>query len=103
MTKFYLVGGKVKFLKHLIEYADREEEFYDTESRDNFISTLEKRNIEYTATDYDTPSAELLTKVEGKKFNTMQEAQAFIDGAYKPVEDRLNDIELALLESEGII
>jgi len=98
-----LVNGFVKLAKHKIDFKGQEFCFYDTESKDDFISTLEKRNIDYTVTDYDEPSAELLQRLEGKKFNTVAEAQAFIDGAYKPVEDRLNDIELALLESEGII
>lgn len=97
MNNFYLVNGEVKFLTHNVEWQEirkqrneegklievaenRESEFYDIEKKDAFIAKLRERGIEPTVTEYEQPTQEIIDKVSGKKFNTVAEARAFIDG-----------------------
>lgn len=103
MIKFNLYNGTIKFVKHSVEFtADETHQrmtFYNTADKDAFIQRLEG---DYTVTDYDEPSAELLARVEGKKFNTIAAAKVFIDGE-KTDKDRIDDLELLILELGGII
>lgn len=99
--KFYLVNGEIKFLTHKVEWQEtrkqRNEEgqlievtediemmFYDTEKKDALITRLQEREIEHVVTEIEQPSQEIINKVQGKKFNTIAEAQAFIDGTAEP-------------------
>jgi|GEM_PF-3247569 len=101
MNNFYLINGDVRFLTHKVEWQEtrrqrneegqlidvaenREREFYDTEKKDAFIAKLRERGIEPTVTEYEQPTQEIIDKVSGKKFNTVSEAQAFIDGTAEP-------------------
>ena len=100
--KFYLVNGEVKFLTHKVEWQEREENkemsFYDINKKDNFISHLSKRETTptLTITEYKQPTQDIIDKVNGKKFETIEEAQAFIDGTTEPTE--LETIALAVAE-----
>lgn len=83
--KFNLVDGYIKFITHTVEVHDLEHSFYDEESKNNFTQHLDDKNIEYTVTEHEQPSEEILQRVEGKKFNTIAEAQTFIDTGLEPV------------------
>ena len=83
--KFNLVDGYIKFITHTVEVHNLEHSFYDEESKNNFTQRLDDKNIEYTVTEHEYPSEEILQHVEGKKFNTIAEAQAFIDTGIEPV------------------
>jgi len=95
--EFYLVDGEVKFLTHKVEWQEtrkqrneegqlievaekRERDFYDIEKKDAFVNHLQERNIDYVETEIKQPSQDIINKVEGKKFNTIAEAQAYMDG-----------------------
>ena len=95
--EFYLVDGEVKFLTHKVEWQEtqkqmdeegqlievaekRERDFYDIEKKEAFVNHLQERNIEYTVTEYEQPSQDIIDRVAGKKFNTITEAQAYMDG-----------------------
>jgi hypothetical protein len=97
MNNFYLVNGEVKFLTHNVEWQEirkqrneegklidvaenRESEFYDIEKKDAFIEILRKRGIEPVVTEYEQPTQEIINRVAGKKFNTIEEARTFIEG-----------------------
>jgi len=104
MLRFNLKGKTIKFVK----YSLNNRTFYDNESKDAYAERLDNRNIPYTVTEYDQPSEELLQAVEGKKFNTIAEAREFIqavqDGIVpKTTEERINDLELLVLQLGGII
>ena len=98
--KFYLVDGEVRFLTHKVEWQERdrhqEREFYDPAKKDAFVTRLQERDIEYTVTPYDMPSQEVLDKVAGRKFNTIAEAQDFIDNGEKL--DEITELQLAMVE-----
>jgi len=97
MIKIGLVSGEIKFLTHKAEWVDQKfgpkyRTFLNAEQKNNFVNTLEKKNITPTITEYDLPSAELLEKCEGKKFNTLQEANAFVQG-----QEQLSETEILAL------
>ena len=122
---FYLVNGEVKFLTHKVEWQEtrrqrneegqlvevtenREREFYDTEKKDAFIAKLRERGIEPTVTEYEQPTQEIIDKVSGKKFNTVSEAQAFINGTLPPdpidiLGQRIFELETQILQLGGEI
>jgi hypothetical protein len=81
---FYLVDGEVKFLTHKVEWKERGQiryrDFYDEDDKNAFVDRLQERNIEYTVTEYEQPSQEILNRVADRKFNTIAEAQAYMDG-----------------------
>lgn len=94
--KFYLVGGKIKFLTHKVEWQwvrkqkngegeivdvveDKTDEFYDMEKKDALLGYLAEREITPTVTEYDQPSAELLAMCDGRIFNSYDEALIFIE------------------------
>jgi len=81
---FYLVNGEVKFLTHKVEYEQKGEtivrEFYDEDDKNAFVDRLQERNIEYVETEIEQPTQDIVDKVDGKKFNTIAEAQAYMDG-----------------------
>ena len=125
--KFYLVDGYIKFLTHTVE-TDRMKRiidpdtkevtyevggvtsraFYSIEDKNAYLQRLEEAQentpyeIEPRVTEHEAPSQELLDRVEGKKFNTIAEAQAFIDSGTLPKEQRLQqeltETQLALTE-----
>ncbi len=104
MYKFCLVSGYVKFLKYKVRHKDTDHDFYDAEQKDNFISKLDEREIEYTIEEYEQPTQAVLDSVEGKTFNTIAEAQMFLDGTLpKSDEERINDLELLVLQLGGVI
>ncbi|NLB82349.1 MAG: hypothetical protein GX800_12235 [Clostridiaceae bacterium] len=103
MYRFHLVNGKVKILTHAVSYErmtpmrdeetkevqytfDRVEsrDFYSAEDKDTYLGRLEEMKeklpyeIDPQVTEYPAPSQELFDRVEGKKFNTIAEAKAFI-------------------------
>lgn len=81
--KFYLVDGEVRFLTHKVEWQERGEtqtrEFYDLAKKDAFVTQLNALNIPYEVTEHDLPSQDVLGRVTGRKFNTAEEAKAFIE------------------------
>lgn len=100
--KFYLVNGEVKFLTHKVEWRktrkERNEEgqlvdveitetrdFYDADKKNAYINGLTERNIEYTVTEYEQPSQEIIDMVAGKRFGRKSEAQAFIEHGIEPL------------------
>lgn len=104
--KFYLVSGEVKFPTHKVEWKkirkERNEEgqlvdveitetrdFYDSDKKNAYINGLTERNIEYTVTEHEQPSQEIIDRVEGRKFNTIEEARKAINGTEKPSKDEL--------------
>ena len=123
--EFCLVDGEVKFLTHKVEWQEtrrqrneegqlievaenREREFYDTEKKDAFIAKLRERGIEPTVTEYEQPTQEIIDKVSGKKFNTVSEAQAFINGTLPPdpidiLGQRIFELETQILQLGGEI
>ncbi len=125
MNNFYLVNGEVRFLTHKVEWQEtrkqrneegqlievaenREREFYDTEKKDAFIAKLRERGIEPTVTEYEQPTQEIIDKVSGKKFNTIEEAQAFINGTLPPdpidiLGQRIFELETQILQLGGEI
>ena len=125
MNNFYLVNGEIKFLTHKVEWQEtrkqrneegqlidvaenREREFYDTEKKDAFIAKLRERGIEPTVTEYEQPTQEIIDKVSGKKFNTVSEAQAFINGTLPPdpidiLGQRIFELETQILQLGGEI
>lgn len=125
MNNFYLVNGEVRFLTHKVEWQEtrrqrneegqlidvaenREREFYDTEKKDAFIAKLRERGIEPTVTEYEQPTQEIIDKVSGKKFNTVSEAQAFINGTLPPdpidiLGQRIFELETQILQLGGEI
>ena len=107
MYKFYLVNGEVKFLTHKVEYEQKGEtivrEFYDEDKKNAFVTRLQERNIEYTVTEYEQPSQDIIDRVAGKKFNTVSEAQACIDGTAEPTKDEIIQsmaLAIATLDAE---
>ncbi len=106
--KFYLVGGQIKFLTHKVEWQERgittTRELYDVERKDAVVSNLAEREIEYTVTEYEQPSAELLAKCEGKTFNTYEDALAFVETGTMPktelqiLQETVDALVLASLE-----
>ena len=104
IIKFILSDRKIKFLKHKVTWQDLDREFYTTEQKDNLVAHLDEREIEYTVTDYEQPTQEILDSVEGKTFNTIAEAQMFLDGTLpKSDKERINDLELLVLQLGGVI
>lgn len=125
MNNFYLVNGEIKFLTHKVEWQEtrkqmneegklidvvenREREFYDIEKKDAFIAKLRERGIEPTVTEYEQPTQEIIDKVSGKKFNTVSEAQAFINGTLPPdpidiLGQRIFELETQILQLGGEI
>ena len=108
--KFNLVDGEVKFLTHKVEYEQKGEtivrEFYDEDKKNAFVDRLQERNIEYTVTEYEQPSQDIIDRVAGKKFNTIKEAKAFIDGnlPLEPIDilgQRIFKLETKILELGG--
>ena len=104
--KFYLVNGEVKFLTHKVEWQEtrrqrneegqlvevaenRERDFYDIEKKDAFIARLADREIEFAVTELEQPSQEIIDRVEGRKFNTIEEARKAINGTEEPSKDEL--------------
>lgn len=91
--KFNLVDGKVRFLTHKVEWQERGEtqtrEFYDPAKKDAFIARLAEREIEFAVTELEQPSQEIIDRVEGRKFNTIEEARKAINGTEKPSKDEL--------------
>jgi len=119
--EFCLVDGEVKFLTHKVEWQEtrrqrneegqlievtenREHEFYDTEKKDAFIEILRKRGIEPVVTEYEQPSQEIIDRVAGKKFNTIEEARKAINGTEEPSKDELiQSMALAIAELDAEI
>lgn len=110
--KFYLVDGEVRFLTHKLTWQEREEnrelEFYDAEKKDLFVSRLNERNIDYAVIEIDQPSQGVRDMVIGKKFNTVVEAQAFIDGTLplNPIDilgQRIFELETLVLQLGGSV
>ncbi|MCK9479840.1 MAG: hypothetical protein M0R40_10145 [Firmicutes bacterium] len=123
--KWCLYNGIIKYYKYSVihevfrkrknkdgdleNYTDqREMLFFDEQSKDAFCQKLGQRNKTYTVTEHDQPSMELLQAVEGKKFNTIAEAREFIqavqDGIVpKTDSERINDLELLVLQLGGVI
>ena len=100
---FYLVDGEVRFLTHKVKYKGRVTEFYDVEKKNTFIANLQERNIDYVETEIKQPSQDIINKVEGKKFNTIAEAQAYIDGTNEPTKDEIIQsmaLAIATLDAE---
>jgi len=92
MIKIGLVSGEIKFLTHKAEWVDQKfgpkyRTFLNAEQKNNFVNTLEKKNITPIITEYEQPSPELLEKCEGRKFNTYQEAQDFVQGTEIPLTE----------------
>lgn len=104
MIKFYLVDGKVKFLIHKVEWQEMKKQrnengesvnteiirtanFYDANKKDSLLTALANRDITPTVTEYEQPSAEILAKCEGKKFETYKEAKDFVEGAEIPLTE----------------
>lgn len=81
--KWNLVGGYVRFLAYTVTWTiDNEADsrgFYDAESKDAFVTQLNALNIPYEVTEHDLPSQDVLGRVTGRKFNTAEEAKAFIE------------------------
>lgn len=125
--KFYLVDGYIKFLTHTVEIdrmkriidPDTKEvayeiagvtsrAFYSIEDKNAYLQHLEEAQentpyeIEPRVTEHEAPSQELLDRVEGKKFNTMQEAQAFINTGKFPLTET-EVLALAITELYEII
>jgi len=116
---FYLVNGEVKFLTHKVEWQEtrkqmneegqlievaenREREFYDTEKKDAFIEILRKRGIEPVVTEYEQPSQDIIDRVAGKKFNTIEEARKAIEGTASPTaEEIIQSMALAIAELDA--
>jgi hypothetical protein len=98
--KFILADGEVKFLAHKVEYQERAiektQEFWNLMAKDVFISKLSERDIASTVTEYEQPTQDVIDKVNGKKFKTMEEAQNYINGTVEPTE--LETIALAVAE-----
>ena len=90
---FYLVNGEVKFLTHKLEYEQKGEtivrEFYDEDKKNAFVTRLQERGVDYTVTEYEQPSQDIIDRVAGKKFNTIAEAQACIDGTARTSKDEI--------------
>ncbi len=99
--KFYLVNGYIKFLTHTVEVHGLEHSFYDEESKNTFTQLLDGKNTEYTVTEHEYPSEEILQRVEGKRFNTIAEAQDFIDNGEKL--DEITELQLAMAELYEIV
>ena len=117
--EFCLVDGEVKFLTHKVEWQEtrrqrneegqlvevtenREREFYDTEKKDAFIAKLRERGIEPTVTEYEQPSQEIINKVAGKKFSTIEEARKAIEGTASPTaEEIIQSMALAIAELDA--
>lgn len=99
--KFNLVDGYIKFLTHTVEVHDLEHSFYDEESKNNFTQRLDGKNIEYTVTEHEQPTQEILQRCEGRKFNTMQEAQEFVKNGEKL--DEITELQLAMAELYEIV
>ena len=78
---------EVQYTLNRVESRD----FYSAEDKDTYLGQLEemKEKLPYEinpqVTEYPAPTQELLDRVEGKKFNTIAEAQAFIDTGIEPV------------------
>ena len=104
--KFYLVDGEVKFLTHKVEWQEtrkqRNEEgqlvdveitetrdFYDADKKNAYIAHLTEREIEYTVTELEQPSQDQVDRVEGRIFNTTEEARKAINGTEEPSKDEL--------------
>lgn len=106
MLKIGLKNGYVIFAKYSVETGEETRTFHDNESKDAYINSLGE--IEYTVTEYEQPSAELLQAVEGRKFNTLAEAREFIQAVESGIipksdSERINDLELLVLQLGGII
>lgn len=60
-------------------------DFYSAEDKDTYLGRLEEMKeklpyeIDPQVTEYPAPTQELLDRVEGKKFNTIAEAQEFVE------------------------
>ena len=119
--KFYLVGGEVKFPTHKIEWKkirkERNEDgelvdveitetrdFYDADKKDAYIARLAEREIEFAVTELEQPSQEIIDRVEGRKFNTIEEARKAIDGTEFDTEAflmaKVFELETKMLEAE---
>jgi len=99
--KFNLVDGYIKFITHTVEANGREFRFYDEESKNVFLNHLDGKNIEYTVTEHEQPTQELLQRCEGKRFNTITEAQDFIANGEKL--DEITELQLAIVELYEIV
>lgn len=99
--KFNLVDGYIKFITHIVESNGREHPFYSEESKNVYVDYLDGKNIEYTVTEHEQPPQEILQRCEGKKFNTMQEAQEFVENGEKL--DEITALQLALVELYEIV
>lgn len=124
--KFYLVDGYIKFLTHTVE-VDRMKRtinpdtkevtyeidgvtsrvFYSIEDKDAYLQHLERAQkntpyeVEPRVTEHEAPSQELLDRVDGKKFNTIAEAQDFIANGEKL--DEITELQLAMAELYEIV
>ena len=82
-------------------------DFYSAEDKDTYLGRLEemKEELPYEinpqVTEYPAPSQELLDRVEGKKFNTITEAQDFIANGEKL--DEITELQLAMVELYEIV
>ena len=108
MNNFYLVNGEVKFLTHKVEYEQKGEtivrEFYDEDKKNAFVTRLQERNIEYTVTEYEQPSQDIIDRVAGKKFNTIEEARKAIEGTASPTaEEIIQSMAMAIAELDAEI
>lgn len=104
MNEFILVDNAIKFLLCKIERADRTDKIWSEQRKTELITELDEGGIDYEVIDFEQPIQEVLDKVEGKKFNTIAEAQMFLDGTLlKTDKERINDLELYILEMEEVI
>lgn len=109
MLKFHLVNGEIKFLVYSVKLSLREDhnmtrDFYSKEGKDAFISKMKEQHERmettrsarypeyepikwsselYTLIKHDTPDQELLDSIQGRKFESKADAQAFIEGVYE--------------------
>lgn len=105
--KIILADGKVKFLTHKVEWQEARKqrnaqgqladvttnmsrEFWSEESKDNFITRLEEREITPTVTEYEQPTQDIIDLVDGKNFSYIDEAMALID---KPNEAKIAELK----------
>lgn len=105
---FNLVDGKIKFLTHKVEWVAREENqkrtFYSHVEAQDFVTRLADRDITATITEYEQPTTEQLEMAESRKFNTYEDAKAFMDGTLPKTEkERISDLEMLVLQLGGVI
>ena len=62
--KYAIKNRKVIFATHEIEYNGRKRLLFSEEEKDNFVSRLQERGIDYIITEVETPTQEQIGIVE---------------------------------------